>query len=319
MTVRILSGDCRDVLRTLRDKSSQCCVTSPPYFGLRDYGVAEQIGLEKTPDAFVAQLVEVFREVRRVLCDDGTLWLNLGDSYVSNGRYDAAYEAKKQRGGLHVNDAQKYAQYDPRPAAKAAGLKPKDLMMIPARVALALQADGWYLRSDIIWHKPNPMPESVADRPTSAHEHVFLLTKSERYFYDAGAIREPDLGTDHRRNIVAPVDSSNGHLSADKGIRTVEGQNGLGRNCRNVWSIPPGRFKGAHFATMPTELAERCIKAGSKPGDTVLDPFGGSGTTGLVANQLQRNAVLIDLNPEYVAMTKTRIDQAQKPGHPESK
>lgn len=262
--IRLLHGDCRVVLPTLPSASVQCCVTSPPYFGLRDYGVDGQIGLEPTPDTYVAELVAVFREVRRVLRDDGTVFLNLGDSYVSNGRYDAAYEAKNNRSGIHSDDAVKYANYDPRPAAKAAGLKVKDLIGIPWMVAFALRADGWWLRSDIIWAKKNCMPESVTDRPSSAHEHVFLLAKSARYFFDAEAIREEGVipaGTRAAKgsNVRSDLKDVNG--------RPPEYWNYTGtRNSRNVWSIATQPYADAHFATFPPELAERCIRAGSSEG-----------------------------------------------------
>ena len=272
MTINILTGDSRVMLATLPDSSVQCCVTSPPYFGLRDYGNDGQIGLEATPDAYVAELVAVFREVRRVLKDDGTLWLNLGDSYARTGGTDRKVSETAQVGSTRNTLLQ--IQNRTTTAAQF-GAKEKDLLGIPWRVAFALQSDGWYLRSDIIWHKPNPMPESVTDRPTKAHEYVFLLSKSARYFYDAEAIAEQaELNT---------------------------------RNARTVWSITTKPFKGAHFATMPAELAERCIKAGSAVGDMVLDPFGGAGTTGLVADQLGRDATLIELNPTYAAMARARI------------
>lgn len=274
MTINILTGDSRVMLATLPDSSVQCCVTSPPYFGLRDYGHDGQIGLEATPDAYVAELVAVFREVRRVLKDDGTLWLNLGDSYASfrDGKATPDTSRGESEGTLVPKGSAKN-----RMAATFAGsaVKHKDLIGIPWRVAFALQADGWYLRSDIIWHKPNPMPESVTDRPTKAHEYVFLLSKSARYYYDSEAIAEQaELNT---------------------------------RNARTVWAITTKPFKGAHFATMPSELAERCIKAGSASGDMILDPFGGAGTTGLVADQLGRNATLIELNSTYAAMARARI------------
>ena len=265
MTVTVLEGDSRTVLATLPEASVQCCVTSPPYFGLRDYGHNGQIGLEATTDDYVAEMVALFREVRRVLKDDGTLWLNLGDSYAGSGKGPSQSLSAEARDMTHTMHT----------AFVPDGLKPKDLIGIPWRVAFALQADGWYLRSDIIWHKPNPMPESVTDRPTKAHEYVFLLTKSARYYYDAAAIAEPS------------IDDT--------------------RNARTVWSITTQPYKGAHFATMPPELARRCIFAGSKTGDTVLDPFGGAGTTGLVADRLGRDAMLIELNPTYAEMARQRI------------
>jgi DNA modification methylase len=273
----ILVGDCRTILPTLPEASVQCCVTSPPYFGLRDYGHDGQIGLEQTPDAYVAEMVAVFREVRRVLKDDGTLWLNLGDSYV---------------GALY-----------------ASGLQMKQLLGIPWRVAFALQADGWYLRQDIIWHKPNPMPESVTDRCTKAHEYVFLLSKSARYFYDAGAIAEEVTASTVAR-VTQPTlaqqagsdrvpGKTNGNMKAVGNTET--------RNARSVWTITTKPFKGSHFATMPPELAGRCIKAGSAPGDTVLDPFGGSGTTAAVAVAHGRRAVLCELNPTYADLSTDRV------------
>ena len=308
MTVRILQGDCRDVLATLPDGSVNCVVTSPPYFGLRDYGVDGQIGLEPTPEAFVAELVAVFREVRRVLRDDGTLWLNLGDSYASQPSWG-------RDAGTSSLDGRKQGRKGGQSSDRAAwGLKPKDLVGIPWRVAFALQADGWYLRQDIIWAKPNPMPESVQDRCTKAHEYVFLLSKSPRYHYDADAIREdavceklPGRGmTDTRENYGAGNGGNSG-LAALRNRLNDQGENDKTRNARSVWSIATQPFSEAHFATFPPELAERCIKAGCPEGGTVLDPFGGAGTTGLVADRLQRNAILIELNPDYAAMAKRRI------------
>ena len=324
MNVKILIGDCRDVLRRLPDASVQCCVTSPPYFNLRDYGVAGQIGLEPTPEAFVAELVAVFREVWRVLADDGTLWLNLGDGYVTT----STYAAPRTSGGEFGRVA---GLRQPKPRIPT-GLKPKDLIGIPWRVAFALQADGWYLRSAIVWAKPNPMPESVTDRPTSAYEMVFLFAKSERYHYDADAIREGrtsnedangfrggaytggkiDNGAVGKRTAVGnkrvmgvPPRHAGYETSDQSGLDEVP--RGAGRNARNVWTIATRPFPEAHFATFPPELAERCILAGCPAGGTVLDPFGGAGTTGLVADRLQRSATLIELNPDYAAMAERRI------------
>jgi DNA modification methylase len=301
MSVRVLEGDCIASMRALPAETFQTCVTSPPYYGLRDYGHAGQIGLEPSPEEYIARMVEVFREVRRVLRDDGTLWLNIGDSYASN--------AATAKGGFETHrgsDAPTLnREYQGRIAYRGCGVKPKDLLMIPAMLALALRADGWFLRSDIIWHKPNPMPESVRDRPTSAHEHVFLLTKSARYFYDADAISEPALQPEGDARITAQHkqaaigQNQTGTLGTNYGAAT--------RNARNVWTIATQPYSGAHFATMPPDLAERCIKAGSKPGDTVLDPFGGAGTTGLVADRLGRSAVLCELNPEYARLARERI------------
>ncbi len=333
MGVEILTGDCRQLLDALPPAFVQCCVTSPPYFGLRDYGVAGQIGLEPTPAEYIAEMVAVFRKVHRVLRDDGTLWLNLGDSYSSGGR--------KTRG------------HDKKLAARATGVrpidgaKPKDLLMIPARVALALQEDGWWLRSDIIWNKPNPMPSSVTDRPTCAHEHVFLLTKRASYFYNADAIREPLAASSMVRlaqNVAQQAGShranggtkTNGPMKAvARGKTRTDKQSGhsrlhagfnerwdsareaglpiVGANARDVWTIAAEPFADAHFATFPPTLAERCIRAGSRPHDTVLDPFGGAGTTGLAADRLQRNAILIELNPDYVRLARRRIDADRGP------
>ena len=331
MSVQIITGDCRDVLRTLADESVHCVVTSPPYFGLRDYGVAGQIGLEPTPDEFVAELVAVFRDVRRVLRDDGTLWLNLGDSYNAyNG--GAGPSSALSRGAQTTARPQLATGY----GLKFKGLKPKNLIGIPWRVAFALQADGWYLRQDIIWSKPNPLPESVTDRCTKAHEYIFLMSKSARYFYDADAISESAMSEDHWRNSDSPSFSAVPGAAPHRGLHRSSGnKNHKGtaaidagseehrtkagllkisdtvyptRNKRSVWTIATSPFAEAHFATFPHALIKPCILAGCPAGGTVLDPFGGAGTTGLVADRLQRNAVLIELNPEYAAMARRRID-----------
>jgi DNA modification methylase len=316
VSIQIIEGDCRDMLATLPVQSVHCCVTSPPYFGLRDYGVDGQIGLEPTPDEFVAELVAVFREVRRVLRDDGTVWLNLGDSYGTGGgnthggsSSTLKNDGRKELGRRLTVERSANAMTAQFPSVRiASDLPPKNLLGIPWRVAFALQADGWYLRQDIIWHKPNPMPESVTDRCTKAHEYVFLLSKSARYFYDAAAIAEP----------VAPstVERLSQDVENQRGSDRVPGKtNGTmkavgsdTRNARSVWTIATQPFKEAHFATFPPDLAERCIKAGCPKGGTVLDPFGGAGTTGLVADRLQRNAVLIELNPAYADIARRRIE-----------
>jgi DNA modification methylase len=296
---RILIGDCLELLRGLPDGMAQTCVTSPPYYGLRDYGCAGQIGLEATPDAYVARLVDVFREVRRVLRDDGTLWLNLGDSYARAGGTDRQISSTGKVG----NTLKTLEMLPCRKQAPPDGLKDKDLLGIPWMVAFALRADGWWLRQDIIWHKPNPMPESVTDRCTKAHEYLFLLTKSARYFYDAAAIAEEaergDAGSrfDQGKTAQHQLDRQ------ASGARIDDGR----RNARSVWPIATQPYSGAHFATMPPALAERCIKAGSRPGDMVLDPFGGAGTTGLVADRLGRSATLIELNQEYARLARERI------------
>lgn len=305
----LLQGHCLEVLRTLPAESVQTCVTSPPYFGLRDYGCDGQIGLESTPDAFVASLVDVFAEVHRVLKSDGTLWLNLGDSY--NG-------ASSNRTGQNgYNDGR--TNRDKRFSTGGIdGLKSKDLIGIPWRVAFALQQYGWYLRQDIIWHKPNPMPESVTDRCTKAHEYIFLLSKSDRYYYDYESIKEPVSDVSLKRaeygwNCDRPSTKNasmggNGIHTEKMGTRFV---NPSGRNKRSVWTVCTKPYKGAHFAVYPTELIRPCILAGSRPGDTVLDPFNGSGTTGFVSMEERRKYIGIDINDEYLAIAEARIKSAQ--------
>ena len=394
MSVQILKGDCREVLRTLDTESVQTCITSPPYWGLRDYGIPPSVwggnadcehewaeslvtrkgstngregstlvsagaaktigvgagnnvgetkqyradrtsfchcgawrgsfGLEPTYQLYVEHAVEIFREVRRVLRPDATLWLNLGDCYCSGNRATWCSGASENKGADVLNDM-------PRPA-QPADLKPKDLIGIPWRVAFALQADGWYLRQDIIWSKPNPMPESVTDRPTKAHEYLFLLTKNEHYYYDAGAIKEDSITDDPRRPYTSegawqidgrPVEQRHGgKLRAPANVKRggfdgktndLPGREAFRaftetRNKRSVWTVSTQSFKEAHFATFPPTLIEPCIKAGCPAGGTVLDPFGGAGTTGLVADRLGRDAILIELNPEYADMAKRRIE-----------
>ena len=302
-------GDCLEILRAMPDASVHTCVTSPPYFGLRDYGVDGQIGLEPTPDEYVARMVEVFREVRRVLRDDGTLWLNLGDSY--------AHPTKGTDGGWAA-DPNNYAHKAQAFGARKFSMgdaKPKDLMGIPWRVAFALQADGWYLRQDIIWHKPNPMPESVRDRCTKAHEYIFLLSKRPRYYFDSEAIKEPAVSekpAGNKRHKYADAYAADvlGKHRTKAGLLALTGVEWEKRNKRSVWTVATKPFKGAHFATFPPDLIEPCILAGCPEGGTVLDPFGGAGTTGLVATQAGRNAVLCEINPEYVEMARKRIDAA---------
>jgi DNA modification methylase len=299
VTVTIKTGNCIDVLRSLPECFRvNCCVTSPPYFGLRDYGHAGQIGLEPTPDEYVAKLVEVFREVRRVLRDDGTLWLNLGDSYnASPGQRKVTDKAgEKQATSLGSIGAA---------SRSVDGLAAKQLLGIPWRVAFALQSDGWYLRSDIIWHKPNPMPESVTDRPTKAHEYLFLLAKSQKYYYDAAAIEEDAKwerwgDQTEKKQHAGTAGHLGGKTLAELPVRDK-------KNRRTVWTVATQPYSGAHFATFPPALIEPCILAGCPEGGTVLDPFGGAGTTGLVADRLQRNALLIELNPEYAQMARDRI------------
>jgi DNA modification methylase len=308
---KIEFGDCRDTMRrwTADGMRAQTCVTSPPYFGLRDYGHPGQIGLEQTPDAYVAELVEVFRCVRDVLADDGTLWLNIGDSYASNPASGGA-QSSKMTGGEHKRTPgeRKYQRPD--------GCKPKDLIGIPWMLAFALRADGWYLRQDIIWHKPNPMPESVRDRCTKAHEYIFLLSKSERYYFDSEAMQEPAVGG-------ATGAAASFKRSGSKRNQTIPGQ-GYGthrperedvvynetRNRRSVWTVATRPYKGAHFATFPPALIEPCILAGSRPGDPVLDPFMGSGTTAQVALQHGRRYLGCELNPDYGSLQQERIAAA---------
>ncbi len=310
MTVGILTGDVLECLALVEPESVQCVVTSPPYWGLRDYGAAGQIGQEATPAEFVAKLVEVFREVRRVLRPDGVVWLNLGDSYN-------AYNGNRgPTTSIQGPSSIALPRLPTGSGLTAKGLKPKDLLGIPWRVAFALQEDGWWLRSDVIWAKPNGMPESVQDRPTRAHEYVFLLSKADRYTYHAEAIATPvapdtaaRYGRARRDAAAAPGQVEHHGVLAARPNTTAapEADPVQVANARDVWTIPPAQFEGAHFATMPEELARRCILAGSAEGDTVLDPFGGAGTTGLVAQRLNRSAVLIELNPAFVEMAAKRI------------
>jgi DNA modification methylase len=302
----ILQGDAGVMLATLEPESVQTCVTSPPYFGLRDYGVDGQIGLEPSPDEYVARLVEVFRQVRRVLKPDGTLWLNLGDSYAMTTRGAGGPGKQLTNAGSILPD---------RNAIIPAGIKAKDLLGIPWRVAFALQADGWWLRSAIVWHKPNPMPESVTDRPTSSYEMVFLLAKSERYYYDAEAISEPVAESTIGR-LNQDLDAQAGSDRAHGGAKVMKAVGGSGsRNARNVWTVATQPFSEAHFAVMPPELARRCILAGSREGDTVLDCFNGAATTGVAALETFRNYVGIELNPEYIEISRRRLDPiACQPG-----
>jgi DNA modification methylase len=307
----VLVGDCREQMAAIDAQSVQTIVTSPPYWGLRDYGQEGQLGLESSPDQYVSALVEVFRQGRRVLKDNGTLWLNLGDSYFPHN----GTRGNKSPAGDTLRGRDNDYQPAPKLIAGTAPLKGKDLVGIPWRVAFALQQDGWYLRSDIIWNKPNPMPESVIDRPTRSHEYIFLLSKSERYFYDAQAIKEPstmnkvdwnDDGTPKRKSKKRGEFNGKNKLPGKEAFRTIRAT----RNKRSVWTVNTGRYKGSHFATFPSALIEPCILAGAPAGGVVLDPFGGSGTTGLVANQLGRKAVLIELNPEYAGLIKERCRQA---------
>lgn len=308
---RVIFGDCRDTMRELKAQGVrvQCCVTSPPYYGLRDYGHPGQIGLEKTPAEYVAALVEVFEGVRDLLADDGVLWLNLGDSYATQG---GRGEARMEELGRPSEGAKTEGRW--RGATSGTkmpqGMKPKDLMGIPWRVAFALQEAGWYLRQDIIWHKPNPMPESVTDRCTKSHEYLFLLAKSERYFFDHVAIQEPE--TMKPQNRLTPRKANpDAKVHGMPEYRQQEGGTGGGmRNRRSVWSVNTAPYGGAHFATFPPALIEPCILAGSRPGDVVLDPFMGSGTTAQVAQALGRQWIGCELNTEYAPLQQARTAQA---------
>ena len=321
---RVICGDALEVLRGMEPGSVQVCVTSPPYWGLRDYGHAGQLGLERTPDEYVAKLVEVFREVWRVLRADGTLWLNLGDTYAGDRGQasrggppstSSTLEGNGHRGGgpklraLTVSRRRDDAPC-PRSDVRIDGLKPKDLVGIPWRVGFALQADGWWLRSDIIWAKPNPMPESVSDRPTKSHEYLFLLAKSERYAYNAEAISESGAWCGLQLGIVRGRKSralSMGRQPSGNEKPGMDAVSPATRNRRTVWTIATQPFPEAHFAVMPEALVEPCILAGSKPGDLVLDPFSGSGTVGVVALRHGRRFLGIDLSADYCAMAKRRI------------
>jgi DNA modification methylase len=348
---QLFNGDCLEVLKTLAANSVQCCVTSPPYFGLRDYGVDGQIGLESSPTEYVQKMVEVFAEVWRVLRKDGTLWLNLGDSYAGSGKGPTGHNgigSQEQRQGFHSPKKDKLFDF-----------KPKDLIGIPWRVAFALQDFGWYLRQDIIWHKPNPMPESVTDRCTKSHEYIFLLSKSQNYFYDHEAIKEPLKDASIAR-LIQDVENQNGssrvpgktngnmkavrfggnkYGDSDEGGRTYSGKEwnpsqagggainknrsgyfdkdtgeplcGIMANKKSVWTVTTRPFKDAHFATFPEKLIEPCILAGSRAEDLILDPFNGAGTTGLVALKHHRQYVGIELNPEYIEITNRRFREIQ--------
>jgi len=315
----IYQGDVIDQLKQLETGTVQCVVTSPPYWGLRNYQVEKQLGLEKTPEEYVEKMVDVFREIKRVLKKDGTVWLNLGDCYASSGiqvshfglldameRYDGRRRKKNRAADGDYSHA--VARSVPQ------GLKPKDIVGIPWRVAFALQSDGWYLRQDIIWHKPNPMPESVTDRCTKAHEYIFLLSKSKKYYYDNDAIREKaevkyksvDFLPNSKKDAQCQ-EFPTSYTGASRSNRTEEFK--TTRNKRSVWNITTKPYKGAHFAVFPPKIPELCIKAGSSEGDTVLDPFFGSGTTGWVAQRLGRRWIGIELNPEYIKIANKRFHQ----------
>lgn len=296
-------GDCLETLQRMPDGIVNTCVTSPPYFGLRDYGHDGQIGLEPTPDEFIAKLVSVFREVRRVLSDDGTLWLNIGDSYASNPA-SGGPSSKKLNGPQNATPIN-------IPYKRPPGLKPKDLIGVPWMLAFALRADGWYLRQEIIWAKPNPMPESVTDRCTKSHESIFLLAKSEKYYCDMAAIQEQAIGGTPGNT--KPTKGGQAYEDGAAEHRTAANLHNIGaretRNKRSVWTVATTPYKGAHFATFPTALIEPCILAGAPAGGVVLDPFFGSGTTGQVAQGLGRKFIGCELNPAYKALQDKRLCQ----------
>jgi DNA modification methylase len=328
-------GDCLEWMRSLPAESVHCVVTSPPYWGLRDYGVDGQLGLESSPAEYIAKLVEIMREVRRVLRRDGTLWLNLGDTYIGgrNGGIGAS-SITSQRNQLAARQA--WVASGGRTHRAVDGLKPKDLVGIPWRVALALQADGWWLRSDIVWHKPSPMPESVRDRPSRAHEYMFLLTRSESYYYDADAIRTPLRDKTYTAHGAPPRKSKGtdalGRVAAhniardcpDRKPRVDAAGEPVGANARDVWrldqieapdvwTIAQEPYPHSHFATFPRALVEPCVLAGSPVGGLVLDPFAGSGTVGEVALLLGRRALLLELNPAYRPLIERRLSGVQYP------
>jgi DNA modification methylase len=315
---KIEFGDCRETMRkwAAEGVKVQTCVTSPPYFGLRDYGHEGQIGLEQTPEQYITAMVEVFRCVKDVLADDGTLWLNIGDSYAARVRQtqpDTAGELTRHSQGVLID----YKRARPN------GYKEKDLIGIPWMLAFALRADGWYLRQDIIWHKPNPMPESVRDRCTKAHEYIFLLSKSEKYFFDSEAMREESVDpVGSAKRYKAPFFVGDKHEAGGYspngakhtgGIKEFDGK----RNKRSVWTVNTKPYKGAHFATFPTALIEPCILAGSRPNDIVLDPFMGSGTTAQVAMQHGRQYLGCELNPDYGPLQQERIAKAMPQKNPD--
>lgn len=311
---RIEFGDCRDTMRRWAAEGvrAQMCVTSPPYFGLRSYGGGDaELGKEATPDQYIANMVEVFRCVRDVLADDGTLWLNIGDSYARTGGTDRKVSDSAKVGSTRNT----MEQIGDRTQRAPTGLKDKDLIGIPWRLAFALQADGWYLRQDIIWHKPNPMPESVRDRCTKAHEYIFLLSKSERYFFDSEAMKEDAIGGQTGKAASFKRDGSKREqkipgqgYGTHRPDREDVAYNGAKRNRRSVWTVATRPYKGAHFATFPPALIEPCILAGSRPGDVVLDPFMGSGTTAAVALQQGRQYLGCELNPEYGPLQDARVE-----------
>ena len=329
--IKILQGNCIQKIKELDNNSIDCVVSSPPYFGLRDYGVDEQFGLEKTYQEYIANTVKVFETFKPKLKDTATIWWNVGDSYSSGKRTSTTNQSL--RGGKDYGVTRTPVQN---------GIKEKDLLMIPNRVAIALQDAGWYIRSEIIWHKPNPMPESVRDRPTSCHEKIWLITKNKKYYYDHESIKEPITDTTAIRLLQKNIENQKGSLRGNGGMKSNGNMKAMGRkkfdknmggsgtsfvdhsgykkadgtyminptrNKRNVWTITTKPFKDAHFATFPKDLIEPCIKAGCPENGIVLDPFGGAGTTGIVAKSLNRQSILIELNPEYIKIAKKREEK----------
>ena len=312
MTIKILQGNCIDKIKELEDNSIDCVVSSPPYFGLRNYKVDGQFGLEKTYQEYVANTVKVFETFKPKLKDTATIWWNVGDSYNNK---PAGNKDLKKSSGLPNKKENLHKRKDNISKVLLKSLKEKDLLMIPNRVAIALQDAGWYIRSEIIWHKPNPMPESIKDRPTSCHEKIWLITKNKKYYYDHESIKEPlaqgtYLRYHNQKNILK---NQKGSFIAHAGVKSNGPMkpviSGNKRNKRNVWTITTKPFKDAHFATFPKDLIEPCIKAGCPKGGIVLDPFGGSGTTGVVAAHNNRNAILIELNKEYISIANKRINK----------
>ena len=326
---KIVNGDCVEVLKLLPDGSVDCCVTSPPYYGLRDYGVAGQIGREDTPEVYVARLTAVFRELRRVLADDGTLWVNIGDSYWGGkgrgGESTCEYQVARYKSGISFtrpcSNTGARGVIGPRQGRHEL-IKRKDLIGVPWMLAFALRADGWYLRQEIIWHKPNPMPESVRDRCTKSHECIFMLTKRESYYFDHKAIMEP-AAYDGRQDTQAKTSPKYADGGTGIKVQTFAARaherwpnvlpacGGIAdlpaRNKRSVWTVATRPYVGAHFATFPEALIRDCIKAGCPPGGVVLDPFMGAGTTAVVARKLNRNFIGVELNPEYVNLAEKRL------------
>jgi DNA modification methylase len=316
--IKFLQGNCIDKIKELEDNSIDCVVSSPPYFGLRNYGVDGQFGLEKTYQDYIANTLKVFETFKPKLKDTATIWWNVGDSYSSGSRKTTTLQTVRKPKSNEISKS-KHKYLDGlivRPAIQT-GIKEKDLLMIPNRVAIALQDAGWYIRSEIIWHKPNPMPESVRDRPTSAHEKIWLITKNKKYYYNADAIREPCTESTKQRYKSGwngnekrdYVSGKQNHFSKYIGTEKSKQDALKGRNKRNVWTITTKPCKEAHFATFPKDLIEPCIKAGCPENGIVLDPFGGSGTTGIVAKSLNRKSIMIELNPEYIKIAKKRIEK----------